>query len=348
MSNSPIEPAKPCVGREAIRQGIHHNAVFDRAFLTMNVLSAVVACYGLLEDSSAVVIGAMVIATLLGPIIGIALALVDGDNGLLRKALLAEATGAFAVLLIAILIGAIQHDAPLTNEILSRTKPRLFDLIIALAGGAAGAYATASPRLSAGLVGVAIATALVPPLSACGICLGRGEAGLGFGAFLLFATNLVAIQFASSIVLWILGYNKFIERSQSGQGVILRNASSFGLLFLLGTALSLHAVRTLSNDLHETKLRTGLIQALQAYPGTELTNLGFRRAADKEVVTAEVRARQPFDSDKVAALENELSKPVGVPLELVVHTVLVRKATRNGYLDEPDQSHVRLTPPSAP
>ncbi len=85
------------------------------------------------------------------------------------------------VLCMALLIGVIHRDAPLTREILARTRPTLLDLIIALAGGAAGAYASASPRLSAGLVGVAIATALVPPLSACGICLGRGEANLGCG-----------------------------------------------------------------------------------------------------------------------------------------------------------------------
>ena len=181
MSTYLIEPPdEQCTSREAVRKDIHDNAVFSTALLTMNALATVVACYGLLEDSAAVVIGAMVIATLLGPITGIALALVDGDNGLLRKALLAEASGVVLVLCMALLIGVIHRDAPLTREILARTRPTLLDVIIALAGGAAGAYASASPRLSAGLVGVAIATALVPPLSACGICLGRGEASLGF------------------------------------------------------------------------------------------------------------------------------------------------------------------------
>ncbi len=209
MSTYLIEPPdEQCTSREAVRKDIHDNAVFSTAFLTMNALATVVACYGLLEDSAAVVIGAMVIATLLGPITGFALALVDGDNGLLRKALLAEASGVVLVLCMALLIGVIHRDAPLTREILARTRPTLLDVIIALAGGAAGAYASASPRLSAGLVGVAIATALVPPLSACGICLGRGEADLGCGAFVLFVTNLVAIQFASSVVLCLCGFNK--------------------------------------------------------------------------------------------------------------------------------------------
>jgi uncharacterized hydrophobic protein (TIGR00271 family) len=209
MSTFPLSPTDELgASPEAIRKNIHDNAVFNTAFLIMNALATVVACYGLLEDSAAVVVGAMVIATLLGPITGIALALVDGDNKLLRAALLAEATGAILVLCIALIIGVTHRDAPLTREILSRTTPTLFDLMIALAAGAAGAYASASSRLSAGLVGVAIATALVPPLAVCGICLGRGEVSMGCGALLLFATDLVAIQLASSVVLWLCGLNK--------------------------------------------------------------------------------------------------------------------------------------------
>src|SRR5208337_3518930 len=116
MSTYLIEPPdEQCTSREAVRKDIHDNAVFSTAFLTMNALATVVACYGLLEDS-AVVIGAMVIATLLGPITGIVLALVDGDNGLLRKALLAEASGVVLVLCMALLIGVIHRGAPLTRE----------------------------------------------------------------------------------------------------------------------------------------------------------------------------------------------------------------------------------------
>lgn len=89
--------------------------------------------------------------------------------------MLAEFVGVAVVMPIAYCIGKLNQDLPLTSEILSRTDPGIFDLIIALAGGAAGAYAAVSPRLSTGVVGVAISTALVPPLAACGICLARNE-----------------------------------------------------------------------------------------------------------------------------------------------------------------------------
>ena len=111
----------------------------------MNALAAIVACYGLLENSVAVIIGAMIIALLMGPITGMALALVDGDQLLLRQALLAEAAGAALVLLLSFTIGKIHAEMTLGSEILGRTSPNVLDLIIALAGGAAGAYATISP-----------------------------------------------------------------------------------------------------------------------------------------------------------------------------------------------------------
>ena len=141
----------------------------------MNGMAATIASYGLLANSPAVVIGAMIVAMLMGPIVGISLALVDSDTKTLLKSLLSLLSGAVTVLATAIIIGALHKDIPMTSEILVRTVPNFLDLMIALAGGAAGAYATVSFRSSLALVGVAIATALVPPLSSASILLARGE-----------------------------------------------------------------------------------------------------------------------------------------------------------------------------
>lgn len=157
--------------RTQARSEIHAAGSLNWPYVIMNVLSTVVASYGLLADSTAVVIGAMLIAMLLGPIIGIALGLVDGDNRLLGKALLAEFAGVLLVLATAFTIGTIHRDIPAGREILARTSPHLLDLMIALAGGAAGAYASVTPGLSSGLAGVAISTALAPPLAACAILI---------------------------------------------------------------------------------------------------------------------------------------------------------------------------------
>jgi uncharacterized hydrophobic protein (TIGR00271 family) len=136
------------------------------------------------------------------------LALVEGDHILLRRAVLDELVGAGVVFLTAAIIGFVNRDIPITNEIMSRTAPNLFDLMIALAGGAALAYALFTPSLGLSLVGVAIATALVPPLSSSALLLVRGQYALSGGAFLLFIGNVVAIEFSASIVLLFSIYTR--------------------------------------------------------------------------------------------------------------------------------------------
>ncbi|MBX3097870.1 MAG: TIGR00341 family protein, partial [Fimbriimonadaceae bacterium] len=220
-----------------VRSDLGDGARLSWGFFIINSLATVVACYGLLANSTAVVIGAMLIATLLGPIAGIALGLVDGNSPLLRTALLSEGLGVLAVVGLATIVGGIHHDIPATAEMLSRTKPNLLDLVIALAGGAAMAYALVSTNLSAGVVGVAIATALVPPLSSCGLLLARGEWQLAGGAFLLFFTNLVAIESAVSLVLWLYGFRRAVRDVTDAQVFVRTKVFSIGLLLLLGIFL---------------------------------------------------------------------------------------------------------------
>ena len=339
MSN-PIQdaPVDPQHQKEAICQSIRENAAFTAPFVTMNALATVVACYGLLQNSTAVVIGAMIIAMLLGPISGIALALVSGDNALLRRALAAEIGGALVVLAVAFVIGKVHQEMPLTNEIIARTAPNILDLMIALAGGAAGAYATVSPRLSVGLVGVAIATALVPPLSTCSICLARGENRLAFGGFLLFFANLVAIQFASSVVMLLHGYHKLSKRAVGRRLLAKRNAASFGLLVGLASLLGYDFSQSVAKQQFEAHVRATLQQQLRAYPGVHLADLRFRPDTDKEIITAVVRTPYSFSPERVAALEANLPAPKGLSLELHIRSVITKETTREGYLHELPQA----------
>lgn len=107
--------------------------------------------------------------------------------------------------------GWLHKGQPLTAEVLSRTQPTSMDLMIALAGGTAGVYAMVSPHLSVAVVGVAVATALVPPLASSGILFANGEMTLGFGAALLALTNIIAIQFTNAMVLWFLGFRRLVD-----------------------------------------------------------------------------------------------------------------------------------------
>ena len=165
--------------REAVLVSVKEASEPNRTYWLMNGLATVIACYGLFANSSAVVIGSMVVAVLLGPISGVAMGLNHRDGRLLGTALFSLGAGIAWILGIAILVGLIHRDVPRTEQILSRTKPNLFELIIALASGAAGAVAVLSQRVGTALVGVAVATALVPPLAAAGILLARADVNCG-------------------------------------------------------------------------------------------------------------------------------------------------------------------------
>jgi uncharacterized hydrophobic protein (TIGR00271 family) len=263
--------------REKVRAAIHRGAELSAAYLLMNILAATIASYGLFANSPAVVIGAMIIAMLLGPITGISLALVDSDQKSLLKGFVTLISGAFVVIATGLAIGLIHTDLPLTDEILARTSPNLADLVIALAGGAAGAYATVSPRLSVAFVGVAIATALVPPLCAANILFARGEIALGSGAVLLTFTNIVAIQFASSAVFWVTGYRKISRTNGLSFITFLRsNVVSIAILCLLAFVLTDSLHKILARKLYESSTQFVLQREIDEAAGSHLVEVRSR------------------------------------------------------------------------
>jgi uncharacterized hydrophobic protein (TIGR00271 family) len=143
----------------AVRESVASGAALTGPYLAMNLAAALIAGFGLIENSPAVIIGAMLIAMLYGPIIGIALELAEANLQLLRRALLAEVAGAVVVLAAGLLIGVSSRDLTIGSEIIGRTSPSLVDLLIALVGGFAGGFTFVSTGLSGVVVGVAIATA---------------------------------------------------------------------------------------------------------------------------------------------------------------------------------------------
>jgi uncharacterized hydrophobic protein (TIGR00271 family) len=297
----------------------------------MNFLATIIACYGLLVDSTAGIIGAMVVALLLGPIEGVGLALVDSDMLLLRRSLLAGVVGVAIVMVTAFVIGFLHRDIPLGQEILSRTQPGSADLAIALAGGIAATVATISRGVNLSLVGVAIATALVPPLSTCAMLLARGEPHLARGAFLLAFTNMVAIQFASSVVFWVAGYSDTTRLWSTGYRALLRNSVSIVLLIILAVLLGLTTHRSVQNLLFETKVREILQGRIDRYPGANLSEVRFTRTNEETVVRAVVRSPSHFSSNDVADLERELpAAPNNTVVSLRVRRIGIEEMTRDG------------------
>ncbi|TXJ05345.1 MAG: DUF389 domain-containing protein [Acinetobacter sp.] len=252
------------IDHKHVRLNIQADALPTKTYFIMNSLAAVIAGYGLLADSVAVVIGAMLVAMMIGPISGIALAFIDNRWILMLTALKTLVLGVLMIFSIGFVLGLINLNMPLTSEILSRTQPTVIDLMIALAGGAAGAFASISPRLSVAVVGVAVATALVPPLVASGILLAHAEFHHSANAFLLALTNMVAIQVSSSLVLWVAGFRRGSnEQVQSNiLEFIKRNAITLIFLLILAVYLSTNFLHMLQKQMYETKAKTEIEQLL--------------------------------------------------------------------------------------
>ena len=320
---------------ETVRAGIHAGAELSVSFLLMNVLAATIASYGLFSNSPAVVIGAMIIAMLLGPITGISLALVDSDLKFLWTSLVTLLAGAFVVITTGFIIGILHKDLPISQEILARTSPNLADLVIALAGGAAGAYATVSPRLSVAFVGVAISTALVPPLCAANILFARGEMALGSGALLLTFTNIIAIQFASSVVFWFTGFRKISHiKGLPFLTFMKANAVSIAILCILAVVLtdSLHEI--LAKRLYEAAIQSTLLKEIDSSPGSHLVEVRFEETAQgKNLVRAIVRGPNSPTATQVATIESKLPPhPKNIPVELRIRFVPTIIITKEGQV----------------
>lgn len=293
-----------------VRVKIEANALPSRMYFIMNILSAIIASYGLVTNSAAVVIGAMLVAMMLGPITGVALAIIDHRMPLLRKSLITVLLGITLVLVVGFIVGWLHKDQPLTAEILSRTQPTSMDLMIALAGGTAGAYAMVSPHLSVAVVGVAVATALVPPLAASGILFANGEMQLGFGALLLAVTNIIAIQFTNALVLWVLGFRRLVDddyKSSNYLTFLQRNAVTLLLLGGLGTYLTINLQTNAKQQVFESSVK----EAINRYfidKGNVLTNTQFDSTEQNQVVRAVIRGETTPSAYDVQQIETRITQ----------------------------------------
>ncbi len=188
---------------------LRDNARPSPAYLTLMVLSTLLATIGLFADSAPVIIGAMILAPLMAPIISLAMAVVRQDGVLLAGSLKTLGLGILLALGFAAMMTWVIPLRSVTGEIAARLSPTLLDLGVAIVSGVAGAYAHAREEVARSLAGVAIAVALVPPLAVSGIGLGWGEWTLFQGSFLLFLTNLFGIVLAGNLTFLLLGFGPF-------------------------------------------------------------------------------------------------------------------------------------------
>ena len=191
------------------------SASFSYTYLTLMILSTLLATTGLFANSSPVIIGAMILAPLMAPIISLSMGVARADEYLLIKSAKTLVIGIFMALLFSSIYTLFIPLEQITSEMQGRLNPNLLDLMVAVFSGIAGAYATSKEEVAKSLAGVAIAVALVPPLSVTGIGIGLGNIDVIFGSFLLFVTNLVGITLSATLTFMVLGYAP-IKRAKKG------------------------------------------------------------------------------------------------------------------------------------
>jgi uncharacterized hydrophobic protein (TIGR00271 family) len=264
---------------------IRRNARPDVDYYMLISLAAMIAALGLIANSAAVVIGAMLVAPLMSPIIGSGLAIVLGDARFLRRSVGAVLKGAVMAVAVGMFAELLALNIPLAHEILVRTQPSLLDLAIALFSGLAAAYALCRSDAAGALPGVAIAAALVPPLATVGITFTRalssffqmGEAGAAFqlplGALLLFTTNFVSISFAAALMFLILGYRPAAARKERKRLQTRAIRASIVLLILVSFLLVFTTYELARNQRQLTRIREVAEEQVQGQTSGKLSNL---------------------------------------------------------------------------
>ena len=268
------------VAYDDIAQTVYDNGGLDSRYITMTVMSAAIAVLGLMLNSPAVVIGAMLVSPMMGPIValGFSIALLDLDE--MQRAVKAIAVGVGVALLVAIILTAVSPLKEPTSEILARTRPNFFDLLIAVFSGLAGAYGVIRQRGDT-VIGVAIATALMPPIATVGFGLGTGDLHIAGGAFYLFLTNLVAIALAATLTAGLFGFRPKLATA----GGRWRGIAVVAVLLLMSAplALSLRAIAQESRVSAETRLAVGEI-----FKGADSRITQLETRSDGEEVTVSV------------------------------------------------------------
>jgi uncharacterized hydrophobic protein (TIGR00341 family) len=206
--------------REELYNSIGKNARLNRTYLLLIFLSTIVVAIGLLKDNVAVVIGAMVIAPLLGPNLAMALGTALGDTELMWKSFKTGLAGMSLALALSIIIGILWPLNVESQELLARTYVGLDSAVLALASGAAAVLSLTS-GIPSTLVGVMVAVALLPPTATLGLMLGAGQTDLAYGAAFLLAVNIVAVNLSAKLGFLIQGIKPrtWLEKQKAKQSM---------------------------------------------------------------------------------------------------------------------------------
>lgn len=288
---------------------LREEAQTSTAFMTMLIFATMIATFGLYINSASVIIGAMILAPLMQPIVSMSMGVLRQDEDLSLNGLKTIVIGVASVLLTAILISFFTPIEQLTSEMSSRLSPTLLDLFVAIVSGAAAAYAKSDEKIVGSLAGVAIAVALVPPLAVAGIGLGWGEWHMFSMSFLLFVTNLVGIVLAAALMFMILGYSPLH---------IAKKGVMIWIAIVALVAIPLYSsFETMREDVHIQKALSNTHFLVEG-EAIKLTNVELFHRESIDEVSCEVITSGSLSKVGKEALRKKIRELAGKEMDVVV------------------------------
>jgi uncharacterized hydrophobic protein (TIGR00271 family) len=293
---------------------LRENAKVSSSYQVLMVLSVLLALSGMYANSAPVIIGAMILAPLMSPIVSLAMGLARTDSSLIRAAVNTLLVGIAWGLACGILMAWLSPLELPTAEMKARMSPTIIDLTIAILSGIAGAYANSKKEIAKSLAGVAIAVALVPPLSVAGIGLGWGDWSMASGALLLLVTNLVGIALAASATFLVLGFAPF-KRARAGMGITLL------ILLVISAPLSLSFYHLVSRENVLEHVPTGDIQLSGLLVHIEDADVTLGEPTLVKLILSSEQQVQAAEVDELKAI---ISQRLGEPIHLEVQSNIRR------------------------
>lgn len=294
----------------ALRDDAHLNTTY----VVLMILSTVLATVGLFLNSASVVIGAMLLAPLMAPIISLAMSLLRFERKLFKQSLWKIFVGILLALGTALLLTSISPYQPMTGEMQGRLHPTVLDLIVAIAAGIAGAYTKSHKEIMQSLAGVAIAVALVPPLAVAGIGLGRFDLEFFGLAFLLFSTNLIGIILAATFTFRVLGYSPVV-RDKRGVMTI----TAFLLLICIPLSLSFYRITERTHLEESWKVERFLVNG--KYLIVQEANL--QEFKDNDLLFVELHARELLTRYDLSEFRRKVKQNFGRDLIIRVNITYI-------------------------
>lgn len=312
---------------EKMRISLLKDGKLTESFVILTITSCLIATFGLLSNSTAVVIGAMLVAPLMMPLRGLAFGALDGDLEVFKTCLISLIMATLLSLFLSGFFGSIL-DLELGTEVLARTQPNLIDLGIALAAGGLSAYAKIKPRqVRDAVAGTAIAVALMPPLCTVGLTLAKGNYFLAWGAFLLYFTNLLGITFASMLVFFFAGYFEFKPPYHQPHHVLM---SAVVLVAILVIPLGISLTELITQNQVKKVLKNNFLYKTFTGRRVELINSTIYWTTDPIQVILRVRSMEPITQKQVKLVEEFLEKSLQRRITLILQ-VSEEKEIRGGY-----------------